>query len=93
MKPLLSDCAASRLVQRAGAIEVRIWRLCLEFLVQMTGDGVREPPGFRRQPRWRSMMILSRVCSCDIGDEAEKRPRPWDATMKVGIATSMRGAD
>jgi hypothetical protein len=65
------------------------------FLAQMTGDGVREPPGFRRQPRchWRPMMILSRVCSYGIGDEAEKRPRPWDASMKVGITTSMRGAD
>jgi len=28
MKPLLSDCAASRLVQRAGAIELVMWRLC-----------------------------------------------------------------
>ena len=28
MKPLLCDCAASRLVQRAGAIELVIWQVC-----------------------------------------------------------------
>ena len=30
MKPLVSDCAACRLVQRAGAIELVIWRLCCD---------------------------------------------------------------
>ena len=36
---------------------------------------------------------LARVLRPLIGDEAEKRPRPWDASMKVRVATSMRGAD
>ena len=44
MKPLLSGCAASRLVQRAGAIELVIWRLCSDVAQTVW----LRPPNLRR---------------------------------------------
>ena len=69
MKPLLSDCAAPRLVQRAGAIELVIWRLCCDV-----AQTVRlRPPNLRRSGD-RHKSTRSRGCKRRSNNPSLRRP-------------------